>query len=169
MTKQQNYSTFPTLEGPLVDKHAKNGDPKKFQFPISNVKEFDFSFSGLKTSLLYFLKKELAKDEHFIDENLDDICASYQYTIVKSLFKKLVKACKEYEISHVAIAGGVSANSHLRSELERIGRQEGWKTYIPKFEYCTDNAAMIAITGHYKYLNSDFVGQDIVPNARMKL
>lgn len=166
--KAAKLLSLPYPGGPLVDKHAKDGDPKKYPFPVSNVPNFDFSFSGLKTSLLYFLKRELADDDKFIETNLADICASYQHTIIKSLFKKLVKACKQYEISDVAIAGGVSANSHLRSELERIGKQEKWNTYIPKFEFCTDNAAMIAIAGHFKFENSEFVGQDVVPNARLK-
>ncbi len=166
--KAAKLLSLPYPGGPLVDRHAKDGDPKKYPFPISNVPDFNFSFSGLKTSLLYFLKKELANDDKFIENNLADICASYQHTIIKSLFKKLIKACKKHGISDVAIAGGVSANSLLRSELERIGRQEKWNTYIPKFEFCTDNAAMIAIAGHFKFENSDFVGQDIVPNARLK-
>jgi N6-L-threonylcarbamoyladenine synthase len=166
--KAAKLMSLPYPGGPLIDKHAKDGDPKKFPFPISNVGEFDFSFSGLKTSLLYFLKRELAKDEKFIENNLADICASYQHTIIKSLFKKLIRACAQYNVNEVAIAGGVSANSLLRSELKRIGQQEKWKTYIPKFEYCTDNAAMIAIAGHYKFLKSDFTTQDVVPNARLK-
>lgn len=159
---------LPYPGGPLVDKYAKNGDPEKFEFPISNVGGYDFSFSGLKTALLYFLQKEMEKNSNFIQENLDDICASFQHTIIKTLFKKLTKAAKDHQIKDIAIAGGVSANSLLRSELNRIGQNKSWNTFIPKFEYCTDNAGMIAIAGYFKYLKGDFVGQDIVPTARMK-
>lgn len=159
---------LPYPGGPLVDQYAKNGDPEKFEFPISNVGGYDFSFSGLKTALLYFLQKEMEKNSNFIQENLDDICASFQHTIIKTLFKKLTKAAKDHQIKDIAIAGGVSANSLLRSELNRIGQNKSWNTFIPKFEYCTDNAGMIAIAGYFKYLKGDFVGQDIVPTARMK-
>lgn len=159
---------LPYPGGPLIDKYAKEGDSKKFKFPISNIQNFDFSFSGLKTSILYFLQKEMAKDKTFIEKNLNDICASYQDTIIKSLFKKLIKATREFKIQDVAIAGGVSANSLLRSELERIGKEENWNTFIPKFEYCTDNAGMIAIGGYYKFLKGEFVGQNVVADARLK-
>jgi N6-L-threonylcarbamoyladenine synthase len=155
--------------GPLIDKYAKAGNPKKFKFPISNLDGYNYSFSGLKTSILYFLQKEMAKNPKFIEENRADICASYQSTIIKSLFKKLVKATRDYKITDVAIAGGVSANSLLRSELIRVGKQEGWTTFIPPFEYTTDNAAMIAIAGYYKFLKQEFVGQDVVPSARLKI
>lgn len=159
---------LPYPGGPLIDRYAKEGDRKRFPFPISNLKEYNFTFSGLKTSLLYFLKKEVEKDPDFIEKNRNDICASYQSTIIQSLFKKLIQATRDHDIKYVAIAGGVSANSLLRSELERIGRREGWETYIPPFQYCTDNAGMIAIAGHYKYLAGDFADQDITPNARLK-
>jgi N6-L-threonylcarbamoyladenine synthase len=159
---------LPYPGGPLIDRYAKEGDRKRFPFPISNLKEYNFTFSGLKTSLLYFLKKEVEKDPDFIEKNRNDICASYQSTIILSLFKKLIQATRDHDIKYVAIAGGVSANSLLRSELERIGRREGWETYIPPFQYCTDNAGMIAIAGHYKYLAGDFADQDITPNARLK-
>lgn len=159
---------IPYPGGPLIDKYAKKGDRKKFPFPISNLKGYDFSFSGLKTSILYFLKKEVAKNPNFVEENLHDICASYQSTIIQSLFKKLIKATRDYGIKDVAIAGGVSANSLLRDELERIGQREGWNTFIPSFEYCTDNAAMIGIAGHHKFLKGEFAGQDVTPNARLK-
>ena len=160
---------IPYPGGPLIDKYAKDGDPKKFKFPVSNLKDYNYSFSGLKTSILYFLQKEMAKDSNFINDNRADICASYQATIIKSLFKKLVKATRDLNIKDVAIAGGVSANSLLRSELKRIGIQENWDTFIPPFEYTTDNAGMIAISGHYKFLNREFVGQDVTPNARLKI
>ncbi|WP_070138342.1 tRNA (adenosine(37)-N6)-threonylcarbamoyltransferase complex transferase subunit TsaD [Crocinitomix algicola] len=159
---------LPYPGGPLIDKYAKSGDPRKFEFPTSNIPDFNFSFSGLKTSILYFLQKEMKKNDQFIKENLADICASYQHTIIKTLFKKLIKACRKHNITDVAIAGGVSANSLLRSELERIGKKEGWRTFIPSFEYCTDNAGMIAIAGYYKFLEGQFATQDITPNARLK-
>jgi N6-L-threonylcarbamoyladenine synthase len=147
--------------GPLIDKYAKLGEPI-FKFTEPKVGELDFSFSGLKTSILYFLRKNIKENPKFIEENLNDICASVQARIVSILLKKLKIAAQKTGIKHLAIAGGVSANSALRSGLEEMG----WKTYIPRFEYCTDNAAMIAVTGYYKYLKKDFVGQDVVPVAR---
>lgn len=159
---------IPYPGGPLIDQYAQKGDPKKFEFPISNIPDYDFSFSGLKTSLLYFLQRNIQKDHDFVANHLNDICASYQHTIIKTLFKKLVKACRAHQIKHVAIAGGVSANSLLRSELKRIGQQEGWVTHIPSFEFCTDNGAMIAIAGYFKFLEKQFVDQSIVPSARLK-
>ncbi|UKN02626.1 tRNA (adenosine(37)-N6)-threonylcarbamoyltransferase complex transferase subunit TsaD [Paracrocinitomix mangrovi] len=159
---------LPYPGGPLVDKYAKEGDPHRFEFPIASIKGYDYSFSGLKTALLYFLKKEVEQDPNFIEDNLNDICASFQHTIIKTLFNKLIKACNKYQINQVAIAGGVSANSLLRSELERIGKEKNWKTFIPPFEFCTDNAGMIAIAGYHKYLKHDFVGQETVPLARLK-
>lgn len=160
---------LPYPGGPLIDKYAKTGDPKRFKFPVSNLDGYNYSFSGLKTSLLYFLQKEMDKDMNFIQDNMEDVCASYQATIMKSLFKKLIKATRDYQIKDVAIAGGVSANSLLRSELERVGKQEGWNTFIPPFQYCTDNAGMIAIAGHYKFLKQEFVDQSVTPNARLKI
>lgn len=157
---------LPYPGGPMVDKMAKEGDPLKFQFPISDMKDYQFSFSGIKTAVLYFLQKEKRKQEDFIAQNINDICASVQYTIIKTLMKKLVKAADELGIKHVGIAGGVSANSGLRSELQRIGEEKGWDVYIPKFEYCTDNAAMIGITGYHKYLKGDFADLSISPTAR---
>lgn len=159
---------IPYPGGPLIDKYAKDGDHKKFPFPVSNLAGYNFTFSGLKTSILYFLKKEMTKNPQFIDENLADICASYQSTIIQSLFKKLLKAAADYQIKTIAIAGGVSANSLLRSELARIGAREKWNVFIPSFEYCTDNAAMIGIAGYYKFLRGEFAGQGVVPNARLK-
>ena len=157
---------LPYPGGPLIDKYAKEGE-KKFDFPIPDIPDYNFSFSGLKTSLLYFLRKEIEKDPDFIQKNLADICASYQDTIIRFLFKKLVKAAKELKIKDIAIAGGVSANSQLRRDLQENGKKYGWNVYIPKFEYCTDNAAMIGIVGYYKYLKEDFAGQDAVPKARL--
>ena len=166
--KAAKIMSIPYPGGPLIDKYAKEGDRKRFPFPISNLKGYDFTFSGLKTSILYFLKKEIEKNPNFIEENRNDICASYQSTIIQSLFKKLIKATKDYGVKQVAIAGGVSANSLLRSEFQRIGQREGWTTFIPPFEYCTDNAGMIGIAGHFKYLRGEFASQDVVPDARLK-
>ncbi len=151
--------------GPLIDKYAKLGKPI-FEFTEPQVGELDFSFSGLKTSILYFLRKKIKENPNFIEENLNDICASVQDRIVSILLKKIKIAAQKTEINHIAIAGGVSANSALREGLEEMGNELGWKTYIPRFEYCTDNAAMIAVTGYYKYLKKEFVGQDVIPVAR---
>lgn len=157
---------LPYPGGPLIDKYAKEGNPKRFSFPEPNIPGLNFSFSGLKTSILYFLQTEKNKNESFLTENLADICASIQSRIVSILLKKLQKAAEETGIKHVCIAGGVSANSALRKSFEQSGKKLGWKTYIPKFEYCTDNAAMIAITAYYKYLKQDFADITISPTAR---
>jgi len=154
--------------GPLVDKYAKLGKPV-FPFTEPKVDGLNFSFSGLKTSILYFLRKQLKENPDFIKDNLHDICASIQTRIVSILINKLKKAADQTGIKEVAIAGGVSANSGLRTALTETGKELGWNTFIPRFEYCTDNAAMIAVTGYYKYLQGDFVGQDVVPMARMKI
>ena len=154
--------------GPLIDKLAQKGTPH-FHFPEPKIPDLNFSFSGLKTSILYFLKKQIKINPNFIQENLADICASVQDRIVSILMNKLKKAAEQTGIEHIAIAGGVSANSSLRSALEKAGREHGWTTYIPRFEYCTDNAAMIAITGYYRYQRGLFVGHDVVPVARMKV
>ena len=157
---------LPYPGGPMVDKLAVKGDPKRFVFPISDIKGFDFSFSGIKTSVLYFLRDEKKLDPDFVEKNIHDICASVQYTIIKTLLKKLKKAATELNIKHIGIAGGVSANSGLRKALIDAGEENGWQVYIPKFEYCTDNAAMIGITGYYKYLKGDFTDLSISPTAR---
>ncbi len=151
--------------GPLIDRLAQQGTPR-FEFPEPQIPNLDFSFSGLKTSILYFLKKELESNPNFISENLADICASVQARIVSILLKKLKKAARETGVREIAIAGGVSANSGLRKGLTELGAKEGWHTYIPKFEFCTDNAAMIGITGYYKFLKEEFVGQEVAPVAR---
>lgn len=151
--------------GPLLDKLAQQGNPLAFKFAEPKVPELNYSFSGLKTSVLYFLKKQA---DGFIDAHLNDLCASVQHTIVTILMKELVKASKQYNINHVAIAGGVSANSELRKVFKQVGKEKGWQTYIPKFEYCTDNAAMIAIAGHYQFLQADFEDQTFSPVARWK-
>ena len=154
---------LPYPGGPLIDKYAQQGDAHKFKFAEPQIAELNFSFSGLKTSVLYFLQKQ---DSSFIKNNLNDLCASIQHTIISILLKKLQKAVTQTEINNVCIAGGVSANSLLRKALLEKGNELGWKTFIPKFEYCTDNAAMIAITAYYKYLANDFVELDISPTAR---
>ena len=157
---------LPYPGGPMVDKLAQEGDPKRFVFPISDMAGLDFSFSGIKTSVLYFLQKEKLKNPDFIEENKADICASVQHAIIKSLMKKLVLAAEQTGISEVGIAGGVSANSGLRKALQETGAERGWTIHIPRFEYCTDNAAMIAITAHYKFLAGDFADYSIIPTAR---
>lgn len=157
---------LPYPGGPLIDKNAKNGDPQKFTFPISEVKELDFSFSGVKTALLYFLQKEQGANPNFVVENLNDICASYQFTLVTTLLRKLRKAARKYHIKEIAIAGGVSANGGLREALKNMATKERWNIHIPDFQYCTDNAGMIAIAAHFKYLESDFSNQEISPMPR---
>jgi len=159
---------LPYPGGPLIDKYAYAGDPARFSFPEPNIAGLNFSFSGLKTSVLYFLQAEKNKNSNFIEENLDDICASVQQRIVSILLNKLKKASNETGIKNVCIAGGVSANSGLRNGLKELGIRMGWKTFIPNFEYCTDNAGMIAITGYYKYLKQDFADITVSPAARAK-
>lgn len=154
---------LPYPGGPLIDKYAKEGDPRKFKFAEPQIPELNFSFSGLKTSVLYFLQKQ---EPGFIQENLKDLCASIQYTIVHILLTKLKKAVQQTGVRNVCIAGGVSANSGLRNGLMEMGEKQGWKTFIPKFEYCTDNAAMIAVTAYYKYLAGEFSTLDVGPSAR---
>ncbi len=152
--------------GPLIDKYAKNGNPLTFKFAEPQIPGLNFSFSGLKTSVLYFLQKETASNPQFIEQNLADLCASVQHTIVTVLIKKLRKAVQQTGITSVCIAGGVSANSGLRAALTATGRQQGWQTFIPPFQYCTDNAGMIAITAYYKYLAGDFAPMEASPSAR---
>ncbi len=160
---------LPYPGGPLVDKYAQAGNPHAFTFPEPQIPDLNFSFSGLKTSILYFINKGVQQNPNFIQENLEDICASVQQRIVTILLAKLTKAAKSYGISQVAIAGGVSANSGLRKALQELAEVQDWQVFIPKFEYCTDNAAMIAIAGYYKFLAADFVGQDVSPLARMPM
>ena len=154
--------------GPIIDKMAREGKAI-YDFPEPSIKGLDFSFSGLKTSILYFLKRNLKKNPDFIKENLADICCSVQTRIVSILLNKLKMAARQKGIREVAIAGGVSANSALREGLAKTGKELGWNTYIPAFQYCTDNAAMIAVTGYFKYQKGEFVGQDVVPTARYKI
>ena len=157
---------LPYPGGPLVDKYAKEGNPDKFSFPEPQVPGLNFSFSGLKTAILYFLQKEKANNENFIDENLADICSSIQHRIVSILLRKVKKAVDQTGISNVCIAGGVSANSGLRTALKEYGEKYNWQTFIPAFQYCTDNAGLIAITAYYKYLKQDFAELSESPTAR---
>ncbi|RYZ97451.1 MAG: tRNA (adenosine(37)-N6)-threonylcarbamoyltransferase complex transferase subunit TsaD [Sphingobacteriaceae bacterium] len=169
MDKTSKILGLPYPGGPLIDKHARSGNPDAYKFPEPQIPDFNFSFSGLKTSILYFIRDNVAKNPSFVEENLNDICASVEKRIATILLNKLKKAAAEYNITDIALAGGVSANTGLRLGLQELGSQLGWRTFIPKLEYCTDNAAMIAIAGYYKFLTSDFVGQDIAPLARMPL
>ena len=137
--------------GPKVDKLAQEGDPKKFVFPQSDIPNLDYSFSGIKTAFMYFLRDEKKKNDSFIEENINDLAASLQFTLIDMLFKKLKKAAKQERIKNIAIAGGVSANSGLRAHLQAEAKKYGWQVFIPKFEYCTDNAAMIATSGYYQF------------------
>ena len=157
---------LPYPGGPLIDRHASTGNPSAFEFPEPKIEGYDFSFSGLKTSILYFVQRNQKLDPAFIEKNLDDICASVQYRIVSILLNKLESVSRATGIRNIAIAGGVSANSGLRSHLEERGIKQGWNVFIPKFEYCTDNAAMISIAGYYKYLQNDFTDQDVSPLTR---
>jgi N6-L-threonylcarbamoyladenine synthase len=159
---------LPYPGGPLIDKYAQLGDPHRFPFPKPKVGPLEFSFSGLKTSVLYFMEKEVKANPDFIEENLNDICASIQYTIVDYLMDKLKNAVKKTGIREIAIGGGVSANSGVRKALRDAEKTLGWKTYIPKFEYCTDNAAMIAMVGELKYKQEMFASNDAMSHARMK-
>lgn len=155
--------------GPIVDKLAQEGNPERFIFSKPKVKDLDFSFSGLKTAVLYFLQREEKKNPHFIEEHKADICASFQKTVVEILMDKLKKAVKKTDINRVAIGGGVSANSGIRLALQMAEKDLGWDCYIPKFEYCLDNAAMIAIVGYYKYLEQDFADYSTTSKARYQL
>ncbi|MCJ0742964.1 tRNA (adenosine(37)-N6)-threonylcarbamoyltransferase complex transferase subunit TsaD [Pedobacter montanisoli] len=166
--KTAKILNLPYPGGPLIDKYAREGNPHAFKFPEPQIQGLNYSFSGFKTSILYFVRDQKAKDANFVENNLADICASVQHSIVNILINKLNKAAKQYNCNEIAIAGGVSANSGLRAAL--LGMQEtlNWKVYIPAFEYCTDNAAMIAIAGYHKYLAGEFVGQDVAPMAKME-
>ena len=165
--KVSKMLSLPYPGGPVLDKKAQLGNPTKFKFTHPKVPGLNYSFSGLKTSVLYFLKKEIKTNPNFIEENLNDICASVQKTIVDILMIELKKAIAVTGIKDIAIAGGVSANSELRKRLASFSQNHN--VFIPKFEYCTDNAAMIAITGYYKYLQQDFTTQNVSPSARMKV
>jgi N6-L-threonylcarbamoyladenine synthase len=155
--------------GPQIDKRAQLGNPKAFKFTKPKVAGLNFSFSGLKTAILYFIQKETANNPNFVEENINDICASIQYTIIGILMDKLKLASKQTGIKHIAIGGGVSANSGIRQALKTGESKFGWTTYVPKFEFTTDNAAMIAIVGYLKFLENDFTEQDVTASARLKI
>lgn len=152
--------------GPLIDKMARGGNIKRFQFPKPEIAGYDFSFSGVKTALLYFLQEHEANEPGFAQANMADICASYQHRIVSWLLEKLERAALEHRVKHLAIAGGVSANSYLRQQFAALCDRRKWQAHIPSFEYCTDNAGMIGIAGYYKYLAGRFASQSAVPWAR---
>lgn len=152
--------------GPLIDRLAQEGNPKAFTFAEPRIAHYDYSFSGLKTSILYLIRDHLKQDKNFIEKNKADLCASIQDTIVRILMKKLCQAANDLNIRTIAIAGGVSANSAVRNAIVETGRKLNWKTFVPKFEYTTDNAAMIAIAGYFKYLKNDFSTLDVSPYAR---
>ncbi|SET70021.1 N6-L-threonylcarbamoyladenine synthase [Draconibacterium orientale] len=160
---------LPYPGGPHVDRLAKEGDPHRFEFSRPRIPGLDYSFSGLKTNFLYFLRDNLKENENFVEENLADLCASLQHTIIEILLSKLKRAARETGVNEITVAGGVSANSGLRKALQNNAKKHRWNLIIPKFEYTMDNAAMIAITGYYKYLNKEFTGQDAVPFARTQL
>jgi N6-L-threonylcarbamoyladenine synthase len=167
MDKTSKILGLPYPGGPLIDKHARNGNPDAYKFPEPQIPGLDFSFSGLKTSILYFIRDNVAANPNFIEENIADICASVEQRIVSILLNKLSKAAKEYNIKDVALAGGVSANTGLRQGVQKMGEKNGWNCFIPQMQYCTDNAAMIAIAAYYKFLKGDFADQSIAPLARM--
>lgn len=157
---------LPYPGGPLIDKYARTGNAARFAFPEPQIPGLNFSFSGLKTAILYFLQEHTAADPGFVEANLPDICASIQGRIISILLNKLKKATQQTGIRDCCLAGGVSANSGLRAALRELGERQGWRTFIPPFEYCTDNAAMIAITGHFKYLAGDFAPLSASASAR---
>ncbi|MEM1340525.1 MAG: tRNA (adenosine(37)-N6)-threonylcarbamoyltransferase complex transferase subunit TsaD [Bacteroidota bacterium] len=160
---------LPYPGGPLIDFHARAGNPHAFEFPKPKVPDLNFSFSGLKTSILYFLQRKTKAEADFVQKNLNDICASIQYTIVEILMDKLQLAVTRTGITEIAIGGGVAANSAIRKRLEEEEKRKGWQSYIPKFEFCTDNAAMIGIVGYFKLLNADFADQSVSAKARYVL
>lgn len=153
--------------GPLVDKLAKQGNPDKFKFSKPNIAGYNYSFSGVKTSLLYFLRDSLKENPLFIEDNLNDICASFQKTLVDILLNKLVKAAQDTSIKEITLSGGVSANSYLRDRIVQEGNKRGWKTFLPDFKYTTDNAAMIGVAGYYRYISGHISPSDIVPVSRV--
>lgn len=160
---------LPYPGGPLIDRYAAAGNPLAFRFPQTDMPGLDFSFSGIKTAIMYFLRDNVRANPPFVDEHLADICASIQHTLIQMLLGKLKKAARETGIRDVAIAGGVSANSGLRTALTQTGADLGWRVFIPKVAYCTDNAAMIAMAAHFKYQQNEFVGQDVSPLPRMAM
>jgi N6-L-threonylcarbamoyladenine synthase len=160
---------LPYPGGPLIDKYAQAGNPGAFKFSVTNMPGLDFSFSGIKTAFLYFLRDQKMKNGNFVEENLGDICASLQHHLVTMLLTRVEQASSQTGIKQIAIAGGVSANSGLRKSLMGLGEKKGWRIFIPAFEHCTDNAAMIAMAAHYKFLKGDFCTLDVAPLARMPI
>jgi N6-L-threonylcarbamoyladenine synthase len=160
---------LPYPGGPMIDEYAQLGNPKAYKFPDTSMPGLDFSFSGIKTAFLYFLRKETANNPAFVEQNRNDICASIQQTLVNMLLNRLQQASLQTGIKTIAIAGGVSANTGLRKSLQIMGEALGWNIFIPAFQYCTDNAAMIAMAAHYKFLKGEFCSLDVVPLARMPL
>ena len=167
LDKTSKILGLPYPGGPLIDKYARLGNPDAYQFPEPQIPGLNFSFSGLKTAILYFIRDNVKLNPNFVQDNMADICASVEKRVVTILLNKLKKAAQQYNIKDIALAGGVSANTGLRQALKQMGDEMGWNTFIPQFQYCTDNAAMIAIAGYHKYLKGEFVGQDIAPLARM--
>lgn len=160
---------LPYPGGPLIDKLAREGNPSKFTFATPHINDLNYSFSGIKTSFLYFIQNNVKTNPNFIQENINDICASYQNHLIKVLLHNFEAAAKRHNIKDVAISGGVSANSELRKQLMELGLKNNWNVFIPPFEYCTDNAAMIGITAYYKYLQQEFSGLGVVPQARFEI
>jgi len=167
MDKTSKILGLPYPGGPLIDKYARLGNPDAYKFPEPQIPGFDYSFSGLKTAIPYFIRDNVAANPDFIQQNINDICASVEKRIATILLNKLERVAKEYGIKDVALAGGVSANTGLRQALLAMGEKNGWRCFIPAMQYCTDNAAMIAIAGYHKYLKGEFTGQDVSPLARM--
>ncbi|HAE67837.1 MULTISPECIES: tRNA (adenosine(37)-N6)-threonylcarbamoyltransferase complex transferase subunit TsaD [Sphingobacterium] len=167
--KTAKILNLPYPGGPLIDKFAREGNSAAYKLPEPQIPGLNFSFSGLKTAILYLVQDQLKQNPDFLTHHMADLCASVQSRIVSILLNKLKKAAKETGVKDIAIAGGVSANSGLRQSLIEMGEKYNWRVFIPKFEYCTDNAAMIAIAGYHKFLKKDFVGQDVAPMARMHL
>ncbi|MCC5943691.1 MAG: tRNA (adenosine(37)-N6)-threonylcarbamoyltransferase complex transferase subunit TsaD [Bernardetiaceae bacterium] len=160
---------LPYPGGVYIDKHAQRGKVQDYELPEVNMEGFDFSFSGIKTAILYFLRKQIQKDADFITKNIDDICATVQDTLVRALLRKLIQAAEAYKVKHIAIAGGVSANSGLRKALHELSHEKNWTVHLPKLEYCTDNAAMIAMAAHYLYKQGSFTDIKATPLPRMPL
>lgn len=160
---------LPYPGGPLIDQYARSGNPLAFRFPLTDMPDLDYSFSGIKTAIMYFLRDNSRANPDFVTRHLADICASIQHALIQMLLVKLKRAARETGIREVAIAGGVSANSGLRAALAQTGAELDWRVFMPRFEYCTDNAAMIAMAAHFKYQHGDFVGQEVSPLPRMAM
>ena len=160
---------LPYPAGPHLDKLARAGNPTRFPFPVGAMPGYDFSFSGLKTAVLYFLRQQTAQNPEFIQQNLPDLCASIQHTIIQTLLRQLQRAAADLNLTQIALAGGVAANSGLRAALKELATEKGWAVFIPEFQYCTDNAAMVAMTAHFQFEAGDFADQLVSPDPRLKL